>query len=328
MRQTYPYPVSVKGWLAGVLLCICQLPAVAQQFNVRTFRMLPNDITAYIEPVRDLNQEACALIKVVGDRDFVFSTPLGIVQRRNDVGEIWLYVPHGSVMLTIKHPQWGVLRDYRFSKPLESRMTYELVITTPIVISQPTIAPMEDNPIAPDTLLHYPSMLSMYPTPRCKRPRERLRSLLLVNIGIRRGSPSVGLRAGVMRRHGAYVLIQGDFHSMPHTDGDCNREGISPDGNTPYYTGHTEEGRRIWLAGGIHRIVGDFCLYEGIGYGKHTVGWETVEGRLLRNTSYSSRGISAEIGGIQRFRKLVLSAGVLTIAASYWEATVGIGFNF
>lgn len=328
MKQTYFYPVSIKGWLAGVLLCICQLPAVAQQFDVRTFRMLPNDITAYIEPVRDLNQEACALIKVVGDRDFVFSTPLGIAQRRNDVGEIWLYVPHGSVMLTIKHPQWGVLRDYRFSMPLESRMTYELVLTTPIVISQPTIAPMEDTPIAPDTLLHYPFMLEMHPTPRCKRPRERLRTLLLVSAGIGRGGPSIGIRAAVMRRHGVYLLIQGDFHSMPRTYGECNRKGILPDGNAPYYTGHTEEGRRMWLAGGIHRIAGDFCLYEGIGYGKHTIGWETAEGRLLRNTSYSSRGISAEIGGIQRFRKWAFSAGVLTIAASYWEATVGIGFNF
>ena len=92
---------------------------------MHSFRCLPNDITAWIDPVRDLSDEACALIKVVGDPDFVFSTPLGIVSRKNEVGEIWLYVPHGTVKLTIKHPRWGVLRDYRFPAALESRLTYE-----------------------------------------------------------------------------------------------------------------------------------------------------------------------------------------------------------
>ena len=76
----------------------------AQQFSVASFRLLTNDISAYISPVRDLNDEACALIKVVGNADFVFSTPLGIVQRKDEVGEIWVYVPHGTVLLTIKHP--------------------------------------------------------------------------------------------------------------------------------------------------------------------------------------------------------------------------------
>ena len=30
---------------------------------MHSFRCLPNDITAWIDPVRDLNDEACALIK-------------------------------------------------------------------------------------------------------------------------------------------------------------------------------------------------------------------------------------------------------------------------
>lgn len=303
--------------------------AAAQQFSVRTFRQLTNDITAYIDPVKDLNGEACALIKVVSERDFAFSTPLGIVSRRNDVGEIWIYVPRGTVLLTIKHPQWGVLRDYRFPSSLESRMTYELVITSPIIARQPVIPPMEDLPILPDTLLRTISRLPMPPAPRPKRPRERLRCLLLANVGIGQGRPAFGVRAGVMRRHGAYLLLQSDLHSMPRTQGECDYEGmLSGTNQSPYYTGHTEEARRMLLAGGIHRIAGEFCLYEGIGYGKRTIGWETVEGKLLRNTSYSSQGICAEAGGIWRFRKLTLAAGVLTISATYWEATAGIGFHF
>lgn len=316
----------------GVLLFLFSIiagKATAQQFSVRTFRQLPNDITAYINPVKDLNEEACALIKVVGERDYAFSTPLGIVSRRNDVGEIWIYVPRGTVLLTIKHPQWGVLRDYRFPTPLESRMTYELVIASPIVARQPAIPPLKELSILPDTLPHIPARLPMPPATRPKRPREHLRYLLLANTGIGQSHPDFGIRAGAMRRHGAYLLLQSDLHSTPPTQGECNREGILPGTNqSPYYTGHTEEARHMFLAGGIHRIAGGLCLYEGIGYGKRTVGWETAEGKLLRNTAYSSQGICAETGGIWRFRKLVLSAGVLTISATYWEATAGIGFHF
>ena len=72
--------------LIGVLLFFC-VTMHAQQFSVGSFRLLPNDITAYIAPVKDLNNEACALIKVVGDADFVFSTPLEIVQRKEEVGK-------------------------------------------------------------------------------------------------------------------------------------------------------------------------------------------------------------------------------------------------
>ena len=208
-------------------------------------------------------------------------------------------------------------------------MTYELVLTTPIVIAHPTIPPLTNKPILPDTTLHYLSSLRESPAPRPKRPRERRHYLLLGNLGIHQSGPSIGIRAGVMRRHGVYLLLQGNFHSMPDTKGKCDREGIVIEENgRPYYTGHTEDGRRILLAGGLHRIAGEFCLYEGIGYGKRTIGWETIEGKLLRNTAYSSQGISAEIGGIWRFKKIAVSAGVFTIAASHWEANVGIGFHF
>ena len=84
------------------------------RFKVSGFKVLPNDISAFITPVRDLNGDACALVKVVAQKEFAFSSPLGIVKRKNEVGEIWLYLPHGTKLLTIKHPRWGVLRDYRF----------------------------------------------------------------------------------------------------------------------------------------------------------------------------------------------------------------------
>ena len=79
-------------------------------FSVESFRQLPTDVSAFIDAVRDLNDEACALLKVVAPADFAFSSPLGIVERRDKVGEIWLFLPKGSKSITLKHPQWGVLR--------------------------------------------------------------------------------------------------------------------------------------------------------------------------------------------------------------------------
>ena len=105
---------------------------MAQEFSVESFRQLPNDVSAFINVVYDLNDDACALVKVVAPSDFAFSTPLGIVKRKDEVGEIWLYIPKGSRMLTLKHPEWGVLRDYRFDKPLESHMSYELRLNLPM----------------------------------------------------------------------------------------------------------------------------------------------------------------------------------------------------
>lgn len=317
--------------LLAIVLCLWTAGRMdAQEFIVRSFRMLPNDITAYIEPVRDLNDEACALLKVVGDKDFVFSSPLGIVKRKNDVGEIWIYLPKGSVMITIKHPQWGVLRDYRFPHPLESRMTYELTLNPPLGYQRPVELPaLEKHPLLPDTTRHLIGHLPMPPTERPHRPREPWRRLLLINMGLQGDGPSAGLRIALMRRHGAYLMAQKDFHAMPRTEGECDRNGI-PTGATeaPYYTGRTENGRWMLMAGGIHRIVSDFCLYEGLGYGQRNLAWEQDNGMLLRNKDYSRRGLSAEAGCLYRFYRIAVSAGVMTIQGRYWEAAVGLGINF
>lgn len=48
--------------------------ALSQEFSVSSFRILPNDVSAFVNSVRDLNDEACALVKVEASADFAFST--------------------------------------------------------------------------------------------------------------------------------------------------------------------------------------------------------------------------------------------------------------
>ena len=106
----------------------------AQNISVASFKMLPNDLTAntYGTSEKDFNGEVAALIKVVtSEQGLVFEGGMvGIVKTRQEVGEVWVYVPHGIKKITVRHQQLGVLRDYFFPIPIEKARTYEMVLTT------------------------------------------------------------------------------------------------------------------------------------------------------------------------------------------------------
>ena len=110
------------------------IAASAQDITVKSFRALSMDMTASsLEGKRlDQNGQVTALIKVVTpETGFLFEGgTLGIVDTRQEVGEIWVWVPRASRKITIKHPQLGVLRDYMFPVEIEAERTYEMVLTT------------------------------------------------------------------------------------------------------------------------------------------------------------------------------------------------------
>ena len=113
------------------VVCLC---AQAQDLSVKTFRLLPNDMTASsVEGKRiDQNNEVAALIKVVTtETDFVFEGgSLGIVDTKQKTGEIWVWVPRGLRKMTILHQELGRLRDYRFPVEIEPERTYEMVLVS------------------------------------------------------------------------------------------------------------------------------------------------------------------------------------------------------
>lgn len=172
----------------------------AQSFKVQQFRPLPNDISAFINPEYDLNHEACALLKIVCEDRFAFSTPLGIIRRKNNVGEVWLYVPHNTRLITIKHPTWGVLRDYCLPIALESRMTYELVITPPLTVQMTQFLHIDRQPTR---LLHSARMTALYPdalpiTDKIQTP-IKLETFVSATATIGNSTLLPGIRAGIMK---------------------------------------------------------------------------------------------------------------------------------
>ena len=118
-----------------LLLLVCSVSALsAQNISVSSFRLLENDLTANTHGTmeKDQNGEVAALIKIVTpEQGFTFDGGMvGITKVKQEVGEVWVYVPRGIKKITIKHQLLGVLRDYYFPIPIEKARTYEMTLTT------------------------------------------------------------------------------------------------------------------------------------------------------------------------------------------------------
>lgn len=309
-----------KMVLATLMWLFCQATMFSQEFSVASFQVLPNDVSAFINNVRDLNNEACALIKVEAPSDFAFSTPLGIVKRKDEVGEIWLYVPRGTKMLTLKHPLWGVLRDYKLGKPLESRMTYELKLNQPKTI----IAEKHD------TIIQIKTVTDTIAIPQVK-PKMPLSIYTLATIALHQDGPSYGIFVAMMRRHGFFLHASSDFKSIGKTEGNCDKDGnIDKANDKPYYTGKTRHSNYTLTVGAIHHICKSLRIFEGIGYGRSATAWQMGEsegGGYLLNDGLTHKGVTGEVGILGSIGRLTLSASAITIAGKQWQGSIGIGIK-
>ena len=121
-------------------------PAISQNIDVKSFRVLLNDQSARVtDPVNDQNGEKCALIKVVTNQEgFAWEAGiLGITNVEKKTGEYWVYVPFGSKKITIKHDKLGILWDYIYPEAIKKATVYEMILTTGTV---KTIVEKEEIP--------------------------------------------------------------------------------------------------------------------------------------------------------------------------------------
>lgn len=298
----------------------------AQKFTVESFRLLENDVTAFVNPVNDLNDDGCALIKVQSSPDFAFSTPLGIVKRTDKTGEIWLYVPKGTKMITLKHPEWGVMRDYIFPGKLESHMSYELRVSGPDTLT--TAAQPTDT-----RTLTVRDTLTLVRTDTVILIRKNdgapitLNLMVTGGIELSAGIPMAGLMAATTKKIGAYIHASSNFRKSASGGLACDRGGVI--GNiTPFYSGKTRHCMTIANAGITQRGGQHLIFFEGIGYGSKSTDWQLSEaegGGYARNTHYSEKGMSFELGAILNIRKICAMASVSSIKGKSWTISVGIG---
>ncbi|MBR0077529.1 MAG: PEGA domain-containing protein [Bacteroidales bacterium] len=91
------------------------------------------DLTARIEPVKNENDQTCALLKVVTTEVGFHFFPDGVGLCRDVEGhpaEIWVWLAPGTRRITITHSQLGQLRDYEFPEVLQSATVYVMRLTT------------------------------------------------------------------------------------------------------------------------------------------------------------------------------------------------------
>lgn len=314
------------------LLAVCFLYAwgmYAGDFSVGSFRQLPNDISAFINPVKDLNDEDCALIKIIAPEDFVFSSPLGIVKRIDKVGEIWLYLPRKSKMLTIKHPEYGVLRDYAFPEKIESHLTYEMLINLPAK-DIPMDGPQTSlTTLVTDTLIVTKTDTVMLKTPKSRTPFS-MSLLATATLGGNARTLMGGLMLTAMRAHGAYVSVSSDFCRNVRTIASSDKTGCI-DGVCPFYSGHTRNSAFQVSGGAVHKISSHFNIFEGVGYGHNRRYWQKAAsegGGYVKNSHYSYDGVLIEAGVMASYRKLQVSASISTIEGSQWFGSTGVGIKF
>lgn len=103
----------------------------SQELTIKSFSLVQSDLSAQIQSRKDLNDKNCALVKVgIGLQDVRFEGNI-IGKVENNTGEYWVYMPQGSRMLKVKHPNYPPIMvtfaNYGIEK-LESNRTYQLTM--------------------------------------------------------------------------------------------------------------------------------------------------------------------------------------------------------
>jgi opacity protein-like surface antigen len=108
---------------------IATMSATAQSFEVKDFEEYVWGTYARTHPVKDYqNGELCAVIRFsVPTRGFKF-TGDGVMKQTNGAGEVCVYVPRGTEKITIRHPEYGMIRDYKLPVAISSGTEYRASI--------------------------------------------------------------------------------------------------------------------------------------------------------------------------------------------------------
>lgn len=116
--------------LFGLLIIISPYIGYAQDsIKVVRFERLTRDLMASTRPVKDINGQICGIIKIeTNDSLFIFEPNYGVIEEQKKPGERILYVPAGTKSISIRHPQFVMLRNYLLPEKIDSKATYILSI--------------------------------------------------------------------------------------------------------------------------------------------------------------------------------------------------------
>lgn len=120
---------NVKSILTLLLILISGF-AFSQEMKIESFRCLENDLSARMAKIEDINNELCALLIInTPEKGFEFfgCNVEDVIQK---TGEIWVFVSPRVKFITIKHRDYGSIRNYPFPEPIRSGNVYEMKLKT------------------------------------------------------------------------------------------------------------------------------------------------------------------------------------------------------
>lgn len=121
-----------KILLIGFFWLFSTIVAMAENLSVVSFKRVDTDVTPMLNRKRDQNGDVSAMVKIItqGEGLSFKVAGLGIVDVEREIGEYRLYIPHGSRLLTIYHPEYEPL-DYFFEEDIREGKTYEMRLSLP-----------------------------------------------------------------------------------------------------------------------------------------------------------------------------------------------------
>lgn len=264
----------------------------AQEIRVKSFKKLDRDLFARTNERLDKNEDPCTVLRFITSgkglqfEGNVIGDPLYFA------GETLIYMTQGSKRVTIKHPDYGVLR-YEFPEKLDRQCVYEI------------------------------------PLKLIESPDNRTRALLIGGINVStKGKVVPSVMLGFVKKWGAYAKGVSDFR-MKAGSADFEVDNTGNYNGIPVWLNSDAKLERTALTvGGLFRPWKMLYMYMGGGYGWRNVVYETANDSWAKNMERSYEGYEVEGGFIFRLFGLSMMVGIQTNQFKYMELSGGVGFIF
>ncbi len=310
----------MKRFTVIFILLFAAVPVLAQTdssgFFVLSFKKLEWDLDARSNyPVLDQNNRKAALIKVViPEVGFDFDVGvMGVVGVKQEVGEVWVYVPEGVRKITVRHQTYGIIRDYEFGCPIESAAVYEMRLHVPL---QP-----KNTVIVKDSIVYVPTPVNV------ETPRVRKR----IGVGVLAVGSVPDPSGGFMvfwnpKRFGAYLKATGNLKSSDSSY-ICHEDGTTDIGYI-WTNGESHVSKMTVSGGGLFRCLDWLIVSAGAGYSQRTLLWKDSKGNFAKVSEASAKGIATDLGAVLHFGRFTAYTGVSSIAFKHLYPELGVGFVF
>lgn len=136
-----------------------------------------------------------------------------------------------------------------------------------------------------------------------------------------------GAMAGVqLGRWGGYAKFTGRFNAVTPSYS-CSDDGILENGSSIWPNGERAEKTFQATAGPVFGLNRWLDIYAGLGYGRHQVLWQDIDGNWA-SVGQGLKGVCAEAGVLTSWKHFTFGAGISTISFHSLTPTFSFGINF